>query len=419
MNLLVIASMLPYPFDNGALARLFNLYSRLGKNHRITWVCPIWKGTEDHVAGAMQFCERVVELPRSDQRPLPTMGWRYLLLRAVAPFHWERLFVYCFGYVNSPGMYWIIQTPERLNLVKQLVAENQFDAILCEFEGNAELTPPSIQCPKLLMTHNVQSSIFKRRKVYGMSWEDRLFFWPEYLKVRGYEKKNYQNFNLAIAVSKEDKKELKSHVPDLPIEIIPNGVDVDFYQPSTKIPDQKNLVFIGNYTYPPNEDAALYFCQEILPLIQKSIHDITVTFVGKNPPHPITILHGVEATGFVDDIRPYLSRAAIVIVPIRAGGGTRLKILDALSMGKAIVSTSLGAEGIDVRHGEDILIADTPKDFADRVVELVENPELRKKLEVNGRELAKKKYDWDILAGNLDRYLHEVVDSYQQKRKGS
>jgi polysaccharide biosynthesis protein PslH len=419
MNLLVIAAQLPYPFDNGALARLYNLYSRLGKKHRITWVCPIWNGTEKNISGAMQFVERVVELPKSDERPLPSKGWRYLLLRAVAPFHWERLFVYCFGYVNSPGVYWMIQTPERLDLIKKLTSETQFDAILCEFEGNAELAVPSIPLPKVILTHNVQSIMFKRRKIYSMTWEDRLFYWPEYLKVLFYEKKNYANFNLGITVSLDDRKALIANVPGLRVENIPNGVDIDFYQPRSEEPEPKTLVYIGNYSYPPNEDAALYFCNEIFPLIRARDKEIKVIFVGKNPPAQIIHTEGVEATGYVDDIRPYMAGATIVIVPLRVGGGTRLKILDALSMGKAIVSTSLGAEGIDARHGEDILIADTPRDFADRVVEMVHNPGLRKKLEVNGRELAKKKYDWDILAEDLDRYLHEVVEDYRHKSESS
>lgn len=417
MKILVIASQLPYPFDNGALARLYNLYSRLGQKHQITWVCPIWDGTEGNIAGAEQFVERVIPLPRSEERPLPTRGWRYLLLRLVAPFHWERLFVYCFGYVSSPGMYWMIQTEERVNLIKRLTGETNFDAIMCEFEGNAELVSPDIRVPKAIMTHNVQSMLYKRRSVYGMTLEDRLFYWPEYWKVKAYERKNYSQYNLGIAVSEEDRKTIQAHVPGLRVENIPNGVDINFYSPSDAALEPKTIVYVGNYSYPPNEDAALYFCEEILPLIRAKIPDIKVVFVGKNPPAKLSDYAGVETTGFVDDIRPHMAKAAAVFVSLRVGGGTRLKILDALAMGKAIVSTSLGAEGIDLRNGEDILIGDTPEEFAGHVAAVIQSLDLRRKLEINGRKVAEQKYDWDILAANLDRYLHEIVAAYPKQGK--
>jgi polysaccharide biosynthesis protein PslH len=417
MNILVISSQLPYPFDNGALARLYNIYSRLGQEHQITWLCPIWDGTEANIRGAEKFVQRVVPLPRGEQRPLPTRGWKYLLLRLVAPFHWARLFVFCFGYVEAPGLYWMIPSPERLEAVKKLVGENKFDLIMCEFEGNAELVGKSVKIPKAIMTHNVQSGLFTRiRKMYGMGWEDRLFYLPELLKVIWYERMYSSRFQLGITVSREDQKVLQHHSPGLRVEMIPNGVDLDFYRPTDTVVQPKTLVYIGNYSYPPNADAALYYCESILPLIRSEVPDIHTVFVGMKPPEALKTFPGVETTGFVQDIRPFVAQAGCVIVPLRVGGGTRLKILDSLAMGKAIVSTSLGAEGIDLTHGKDILLADRPDDFARCVTRLVNQPDFGRQLGENGRNLVERKYSWDVLVDQLTEYLQEIIDRYPHEK---
>jgi glycosyltransferase involved in cell wall biosynthesis len=335
-------------------------------------------------------------------------------MRIVAHLHWERLFVYCFGYVEAPGIYWMIPSPARVSLINQVASRPDFDVVICEFEGNAELALDLVNIPKVLATHNVQSGLFRRiRQRYAASWEDRLFYWPELVKIIRYEKHNYSHFNLAITVSADDRDVLRRRCSTLPVAIIPNGVDVSFYHPSAVPVDPKSFVYVGNYSYPPNADAIRYFCREIFPPIRQRVPDAQLIAVGLEPPQEILNLEGVQATGFVPDIRPYMAQAGSVIVPLRVGGGTRLKILDAMAMGKPIVSTTVGAEGIEATHGEHILLADHPQEFADCVVRLIEQPELRAQLGKNGRKLAEQKYDWDILARLMDQSLQQVVSDFR------
>lgn len=414
MNILVISAMLPYPVDNGGANRLYNLYRRMARQHTITWVCPVWEGQEKHVWGVEAFSDRVVPLPRSEQRPFPRRGWTGLLLKVVAHLHWERLFVYCFGYVNAPGLYWLPATPERLETVERVLSEKQYDVVVTEFEGNAELARAVKGVPCVLATHNVASSIFRRiRSTHPGNWEDRLFSGPELRKIVRYEKRNYAAYQGAVAVSAEDRSVLQQRCPGLPVEIIENGVDIDYYRPGDLPVDAHSMVYIGNYGYPPNADAMRYFCGEIFPLIRARVPDARMILLGANPPAELANLPGVELAGFVEDIRPIVQAAGMVVVPLRMGGGTRLKILDGMAMGKAIVSTRVGAEGLDVHPGEDILIADQPADFAARVLDLMEDPDLRRRLGDSGRRLVEGRYDWDHLAAREAGWFEEIVAAYR------
>ncbi len=410
MNILVISAMLPYPVDNGGANRLYNLYTRIAKKHTLTWVCPVWKGQEGNVWGVEAFSDRVVQLPRSDERPLPERGWGGLLKKVVAHLHWERLFVYCFGYVDAPGLYWLPATPERMETVERVLSEKPYDLVVTEFEGNAELVQAVKDIPCVLATHNVASSIFKRiRSTHPGDWEDRLFAGLELQKIIRYEQQNYAAYQGAVAVSEEDRRVLQERCPGLPVEIIPNGVDIEYYRPSKTPVDAHSMVYIGNYSYPPNADAMLYFCREIFPLIRARVADARMILLGANPPAELAGLPGVELPGFVEDIRPIVQQAGMLVVPLRLGGGTRLKILDGMALGKAIVATGVGAEGLDVRPGEDLLIADQPDAFAAAVLRLMEDAELRERLGRNGRKVVERDYDWNVLADRAADWYERVA----------
>jgi glycosyltransferase involved in cell wall biosynthesis len=416
LNILVISSLLPYPPDNGGINRLFNLYSRLGSKHSLTWISPVWPGSEAYVQESEHLCDRLVVLPRDDEhRPFPDHGWRNLLLRAIAHLHWERLFIFCFGYVQAPGLYWLPASPKRLALINEVASSSHFDLVVSEFEGNAELLPSGIDAAKVIMLHNTLSTLFRRiRKMYHTTQEDRLFFWPELLKIIQYEKRHYARYNLAVTVSEEDRRVVRSRCPGLPVEIIPNGVDSSFFEPPIDPGRDDTIVYIGHYGYPPNADAILHFCRRILPLIRRQIPSVQVLAIGREPPAELAQYEGVQTMGFVPDVRPYLTQAGVVIAPLRVGGGTRIKVLEALAMGKAVVSTTLGAEGLSVAHGENILLADEPATFADSVVRLLEQPELRARLGRNGRKLVTQTYDWDHLAARLDVVFQRAVNDFRR-----
>jgi glycosyltransferase involved in cell wall biosynthesis len=217
-----------------------------------------------------------------------------------------------------------------------------------------------------------------------------------------------------VVVSETDKQLLRNMGINNRMFVVPNGTDTEFSKPTGKAKSENSVLWIGHMDVHTNKDAVLYFWREIYPLLRKRYPQVQMTFVGTAPPKEIadaTKKDGqIKVTGFVEDIRPYLDKSAVMVVPIRIGSGTRLKILDAMAMGKAIVSTSVGCEGLNVTHGKNILIADDPEDFADRTIGLLKNPDMRMNLERNARKLAKT-YDWDLI-----REKQEIV--YQEAIKG-
>ncbi len=410
LKILAVSSLLPYPPDNGGITRLYNLYLRLAQHHQVTWVSPVYPGTEEYVPQVETFCRRLVPLPLSDQIPFPSQGVRRLWFRVVARLKWERLFVYNYGYVQAPGLYWLPASPERLATIRALVESEPFDVIVSEFEGTAEMTSWIRGIPKVIVLHNTLSTLFERARQTGpTTWEDKLFYGAELHKIRRYERKNYAAFDLGITCSQHDRELLRRRCPDLPGEIIPNGVDAQRFTPQEFTGQNNRLMYFGHYGYPPNADAVLYFGREILPLIRQRRPDVRTWAVGHMPPAEFHAIDGLDVVGSVPDVRPYLAQADVIVVPLRAGSGTRLKILEAMAMGKAVVSTTLGAEGLDVTNGKDILLADRPEDFTDCALRLLEQPELRRSLGEHARRLVEREYDWGPIASRLEQALQNVV----------
>jgi glycosyltransferase involved in cell wall biosynthesis len=204
-----------------------------------------------------------------------------------------------------------------------------------------------------------------------------------------------------------------SQLGDTPIRVVPNGVDTEFFRLGTEAERPLELLFTGAMNYAPNADGVAHFCAEILPRIRAVVPDVSLSVVGRDPPPRIQSLArgGVTITGTVPDVRPWMNRAAVFVVPLRVGGGTRLKILEALASGRAVVSTSLGCEGLDVKHGDNILVADTPAAFADAVVRCLRDPGLRRELGARGRALVEQRYRWDAIGLGLSRFLGELRES--------
>ena len=186
---------------------------------------------------------------------------------------------------------------------------------------------------------------------------------------------------------------------------------MSYFIPSDLSPEPASLVFTGMMAYVPNSDGMLYFLDEIFPLIQKSVPHAKIYIVGNNPPRALQqrASESVIVTGFVDDVRPYVWRSSVYVVPLRMGGGTRLKVLEAMAMKKPIVTTAIGCEGIDLRNGESALVLDQPQMFASAVVELLGSPSLRERLTTNGYELVRSRYQWDMIVREADRIYHSLL----------
>lgn len=410
MKILVIAQHLPYPPDTGGKIRHFHLYSRLAQRHHLTWISPVVTSDAPYLRDVLRFCDQLIPLPDTGVNQLPTEGWRNILMRAVAHLHWNRLFEFCFGYVNIHGLCWVQGTPERRVLVQETFDSSAWDIVICESIGSVELVPHAQTTPRLVSLFDIQTEIFRRlRQISPWTLQDRLFYIPELLKVQRYERQHYRRFDAAIAVSQHDKALLNQLCAGLQTTVIDNGVDTTYYQPCLGSETENCLAFVGSYSYPPNKDAVVYFAQKILPRIRAHIPDATFFIIGKDAPAELGQVPGVSVIGTVPDVRPFLQQASVVVVPLRAGSGTRLKILEAMAAGKPVVTTSVGMEGLRVRHGIHLMVADEPDDFTAAVIRLLRDSRHRREIGTNARKLVEQEYGWSMLAQRFEAVILDTV----------
>jgi glycosyltransferase involved in cell wall biosynthesis len=297
-------------------------------------------------------------------------------------------------------------------LVNECIREHQPDVIVADFLF-AVANVPSGSVPMVYFSHNVEYVIWKRLHDIERTWWRRAILALEWRKVRRREARACREASTTIAVSDKDRDLMLKDAPDARIHSIPTGVDIEYFQPSAASQIPGRLVFSGSMDWYPNEDAMTYFVESILPIIRRDAPHVTLTIVGRNPSPAVRALErvpGVHVTGTVDDVRPFLSEAELYIVPLRVGGGTRLKIFEALAMGKAVLSTTVGAEGLDVADGGEIELADTPEAFAARVLALLGDPARRHALGTSGRDLVERRYSWPVIAQAFESHLAEVIN---------
>jgi glycosyltransferase involved in cell wall biosynthesis len=306
--------------------------------------------------------------------------------------------------------------------VLQLSREIKFDVIHVQQAYLAPIVPRSSSLVVLDMLDIL--SEYERQFVQTQSkMTHRFQKWMEWKKMQVLERQAVHLSNASITMSENDKARIARLYPDAQVWVIPNGVDLDYFRSPTLLNDRASrtsnqIVFVGSMNYLPNADAVRWFYNEIFKLIQQQIHpdddsvgtytnqDIHFTIVGLEPPNDIIEIGKdpcVTVTGWVEDVRPYIQNAAVIIVPLRYGSGTRLKILEAWAMGKAIVSTTLGAEGLPVKHGENILLADQPNDFATAVSTILHDTATKLKLELSGRKLVENRFSWKSVADSMEQ----------------
>jgi sugar transferase (PEP-CTERM/EpsH1 system associated) len=402
MKILMISQMLPYPPNTGALQRIFNLLRHVSAEHEVHVVAFYQKAllgdthTLDECSAAVrEHCEslEVLEIP-SDGHPLT---WARLLALNVLS--------------TTPFSVWRFRSRPMLDAVRRLLREHDFDAVHIETLALAPYAFAAADLPRIVMHHNVESSLLFRRSRNEKNPLTRSYLRRQAVKLENYEKRKMPDFDVNVAVSELDAEGLRALAPTARVEVIDNATDTEFFQPRPG-PQKRELIFAGAMTWYPNRDAMVWFCQEVLPLIRKRVPDVVMNVVGRGP-GPVLEQIGAEdeavnVLGFVDDVRDPMGTAAVYVVPLRVGGGTRLKILDAMAMGKAVVSTTVGAEGLDLTAGEDIVLADEPQDFADRVVELLENDDRRASIERAARATVERRYSWSAIAPRLSAFYNEL-----------
>jgi glycosyltransferase involved in cell wall biosynthesis len=261
--------------------------------------------------------------------------------------------------------------------------------------------------------HLLQRRMFQRDARNPKRWVSALYSWLQWRKLARFEGSICRQADCVLACSPADAGALRGLVPGLQPVLLPNGVDTDYCQPGIVAPAHlvsPSLVFTGKMDFRPNVDAILWFCAHVMPRIRVANPQAHLYVVGKSPHPRLAALAenpGVTLTGFVEDVRPYIAAASVYVVPLLTGGGTRLKVLEALAMGKAIVSTSLGSEGIPVEDGRELLLADEPHSFAQRVLSLLADEPRRRELGAMGRAFAVNRFDWKTVAAPLQELYDE------------
>lgn len=244
-------------------------------------------------------------------------------------------------------------------------------------------------------------------------------------RVKQYEGFLIQRADVTLAVSSIDRRDLlsaygavKSHNRSIPpnIKVIPIAVDSTELQPVKRMPNSKNILTLGTLHYPPNADGIRWFIQTVFPLITQKEEDATLTIIGKNPPEDFIRLaeqkpDQIRVTGYVPDLTPYLQNAAVIVIPVRTGSGMRVRILTAFAHAMPVVTTTVGLEGIDATNGKEVLLADTPQQFSDTVIDLLQDTSLQQRLAINGRKLVEEKYDWQVVLDRLDSIYREMQNS--------
>jgi glycosyltransferase involved in cell wall biosynthesis len=299
--------------------------------------------------------------------------------------------------------------------------EQRFDVAVCDFLDAAVNFPGRLNIPSVLFQHNVESEIWRRHAATAGNPAKKMIYRMEFRKMLRYERAVVRKFQHVIAVSANDRSIMMQWVDADRITVVPTGVDLAQYRPD---PDPNPLAasaplitFVGAMDWEPNVDAVEYFCSEIWPAIKAEVPQARFRIVGRNPVRRVQKWasnsnsndDSIEVTGRVPSVVEHLRQSAVIVVPLRIGGGTRLKIYEAMATAKAVVSTTVGAEGLDVHHGRDIMLADDARSFAQAVIMLLRDPELRRRYEKAAAETAAR-YDWPAIGERFSEVLQSVAE---------
>ena len=396
MHVLFLTERMPYPLDTGGKIRSFHILKGLAAKHQVTLVTAATTEEQSYKDIFDDFCDSVHLVYRNSIAPVDalkrvasslsggnpivvTKNFRRAMADVVAALaHQESFDSVHFDHLDSTAYHRFLNNPAHTVLDEHNIVTNQ-----------------------VITSEKAEKNMFKK-----------LYMRSQIKPTRDYERRLCAQVDRCLVCSDSDKDYLAAISPAARIYVIPNGVDLDFFSQTLDgnriTHDAPNIIFVGAMDYGPGRIAMEYFIDRIWPILQESMPATTFTAVGQNPPDFLQELAAVddriEVTGRVDDVRPYVHAASVFVVPLLSGSGTRLKILDAMAMTIPIVSTSLGAEGLDVTHNESILLADDPQSFSDEIARVLSDNVLSDRLVENGLELVRQKYSWQ----KIWRDLHDV-----------
>lgn len=410
LRVLFLSQIVPYPPHGGVLQRGYNLLRELGREARVHLlafvhpdVLPTEAALQDSRVALEKFCETVEYFPLWPKKS-PVHRVAGLAVSALS---------------SAPFSTLAHRSAAFQRRVSDLVAKKSFDLIHVDTIALTQFLDESGTVPTVLTHHNIESQLMERRAGAEKGAFARKFLRRETRKLWSYEVEKVGSFDVNVFVSKADEQTMLERVPGLRTAIVPNGVDVEYFLPAQGH-DAPALIYTGGMNMFANRDAVMFFLSDIWPLIRTRVPGVRFFAVGQDPPKELSALAErdpqVVVTGYVTDVRPLVRDASVYVVPLRVGGGTRLKVLDAMAMGKAMVSTSIGCEGLDVRPDEHLLVADTPEQFADRTVALLEDKNRRFSLGCAARELVERRYSWRTIGGQLLDAYRMAIEQRGRRR---
>lgn len=394
LKVLFLSAWFPAPPDNGSRIRVYNLLRSIAERHELALLSFVRSGETGSGTALESICPGLETVPwkaYDPNRSKSVLGLFSLTPRSLVDTY-------------SPIM------AER---ARNIGARQVFDAVIA---STIEMAQYALMVPAkahILEEHNFTTRVMREQWERQTRRLARARYWLTWEKYRRFEARLYPKFDAVTMVSPLDCQAVRNWVPLAPrVELIPNGIDLREYPWGDIIADRDTVIFPGSITFPANHDAVGYFLTEIWPKVITQRPDARIKITGRLDgidSDRLANLQGVELTGHVEDIKGVIRDSSVCVVPIRTGGGTRFKILEAMALGTPVVSTTKGAEGLEVTHGENILIADNAAKFADFTREVMENPSLRSKLRVNARRLVQAKYDWAPIGANFDVLLQATV----------
>ena len=392
MRILWLKTELLHPVDKGGKIRTYHMLKELKPWSHITYLT-LDDGTAspDARERAAEYCHELVCVPHHTRPKFSAGFYAELALNLASPL---------------PYFMKKYESAQMRREIAERARRDRFDLLVCDFLQPSVNVPMDVRSATVLFQHNVEAMIWKRHYEVRTNPLKKAYLYGQWRKTHAYERVACRRFDQVVAVSREDREVIQREYGIEAVADIPTGVDTGYFRPrGIARREPHNLVFTGSMDWLPNEDAIQYFTKEIMPLIKQSVPDVTLTVVGRNPYPSLLELSkrdpSIIVTGRVEDVRPYMESAAAYVVPLRIGGGTRLKIYEAMAMEKPIISTTVGAEGLPVCDGTELLLADTPEAFADAVVRIITNEAFAQELGARAAATVRKQFGWDQVAASF------------------
>jgi glycosyltransferase involved in cell wall biosynthesis len=392
LNVVIVNEGLPYPPTAGNRIRTLNLMLRLAKRHRITYVCRGDADGEEERQAINYLREHGIRSRIIGPPALKKSGvgfYARLACNVLSPLP------YAVAAHNSPAV---------RRAVGELAAQEPVD--LWQFEWCAYADAAPAETPRIVMAHNVESLIWQRfHENEGFALR-RWFYWQQWRKFERFERRIFAGVTRVVTVSPDDARLVRDRFEVDHVDIVENGIDRGFFERVEGRRDPKRILFLGSLEWRPNLDAVGLLLDRIFPAVLSQIPDAQLVIVGRRPPEKlvrrIKQLPNVALHADVDDVRPFLGDCGVMAVPLCIGGGSRLKILEALAGGMPVVASRVGAEGLELTPGEDLLMVERAENLADALVQSIRRPDEARRTAERGRRLVLERYDWDVLAGKLE-----------------